>query len=62
MHQKDALLININNGKASWPTINQKYHVVLIHLAWRSIPSLPTNECERLAIEDYKMTIDLFKH
>ncbi|MCB4421477.1 NAD-dependent epimerase/dehydratase family protein [Synechococcus sp. HB1133] len=58
---EDIIPIEINNGKASWPVINEKCHIVLLHLAWRSIPSLPTNECEKLGIDDYQMTMNLFK-
>ena len=54
--------LNIKDGKVTvWPTIDNSYHVILIHLAWKSIPSLEVDQCYRTGKEDYQMTLNIFK-
>ena len=58
--ETEVFPINIIKNNAVWPDIDKETHIILIHLAWKSIPSLNNAECSSLAENDFLMTKSIF--
>lgn len=52
--------INVNKKSIDWPVIDDHYHVILLHLAWKSVPGMPNKECLDSSTIDKEMTKNTF--